>query len=385
MTQAEFRALFEKYTSEELSGEEFRALWETLSQETHGGDWRQAVDEMLHSGDLPDLSDAAKGQAILEKILQHPAKRATIRPWRAWAAAAAVILMLGAGFFWRQARNTPDNPGLVKEISDIGPGGNGAVLTLANGSTLVLDSLGNGPVATQQGSQAVLQNGQLVYEPSGEETAGLSYNTMRTPNGRQFRLQLPDGTLVWLNAASSIRYPVAFSGKERRVEVSGEAYFEVKENATMPFIVEAGGRAEIMVLGTHFNVNAYDDEPTLSATLLQGRVRVTAGGELVELKPGQQAQVRQGQRMKMVNDANLDKAVAWKNGTFNFEGSDLREIMRQLERWYDIKVVYEKDIPHTEYFGEISKRNNLQGVLKILEKSEVRFRLENNNTLVVTR
>lgn len=360
-------------------------MWETLSQETHGGDWRQAVDEMLHSGDLPDLSDAAKGQAILEKILQHPAKRATIRPWRAWAAAAAVILMLGAGFFWRQARNTPDNPGLVKEISDIGPGGNGAVLTLANGSTLVLDSLGNGPVATQQGSQAVLQNGQLVYEPSGEETAGLSYNTMRTPNGRQFRLQLPDGTLVWLNAASSIRYPVAFSRKERRVEVSGEAYFEVKENAAMPFVVEAGGRAEIMVLGTHFNVNAYDDEPTLSATLLQGRVRVTAGGELVELKPGQQAQVRQGQRMKMVNDANLDKAVAWKNGTFNFEGSDLREIMRQLERWYDIKVVYEKDIPHTEYFGEISKRNNLQGVLKILEKSEVRFRLENNNTLVVTR
>ncbi|MBO9150769.1 FecR family protein [Chitinophaga sp. GCM10012297] len=385
MTQAEFRILFEKYRSEEISEEEFRALWETLADETQVEDWRKAIDDMLNDGAVPDLSDPAKGRAILEKILKRPAKHVTMRPWKTWAAAAALILMLGIGFLWRQASVAPNDPVLVKETSDIPPGGNGAILTLANGSTVVLDSLGNGLIAAQQGSQAILQNGQLEYEPSGGETAGLSYNTMRTPNGRQFRLKLPDGTLVWLNAASSIRYPVAFTGKERRVEVQGEAYFEVTENAQMPFIVDADHRTEITVLGTQFNVNAYDDEPTLNTTLLQGRVRITAAGKNVELKPGQQAQVSRDQQIKTANDANLDKAVAWKNGTFNFEGSNLREIMRQLERWYDIKVVYEKDIPPTEYFGEISKRNNLQGVLRILEKSEVRFRLENNNTLVVTR
>lgn len=369
--------------SEDISDEEFRALWETLADETHREDWQQAVDAMLHGGAVPDLSDPETGQAILEKILERPAKRVMIPSWRVWAAAAVLMLMLGAGFFWW--RTSPDRPLQVTETPDILPGRNGAVLTLADGSTVMLDSLENGLIATQQGARAMLQNGQLVYEPVGGQTGGPGYNIMHTPKGRQFRLKLPDGTLVWLNAASTVRYPVVFTGKERRVEVQGEAYFEVAENAAMPFVVEAGQRAEITVLGTHFNVNAYEDEPTLNTTLLEGRVRVAAAGKKMELKPGQQAQISRQQEMNIVNDANLDKAVAWKNGTFNFEGSDLREIMRQLERWYDIKVVYEKDIPHTEYFGEISKRNNLQGVLQILEKSEVHFRIENGNTLIVTR
>ena len=290
--------------------------------------------------------------------------------------------------------------------SEILPGREGAILTLANGLQVVLDSLGNGVIAAQYGSRVVLQNGQLAYDPTGEATGKMMYNTMTTPKGRQFSLVLPDGTKVWLNAASSLRYPTVFPGNERRVEVNGEAYFEVAKESARPFFVIINNKATVQVLGTSFNVNAYEDEASINTTLLEGSVKVavtpSAGMLLpavqsaVLLMPGQQAQIapvsgrsantnrspgRAG--IKLIKNADINKVMAWKNGAFNFDGVSLEEMMRQLERWYDIQVVYENGVPDIHFVGEMSRGVTLKGLIKGLEASEVHFRIEEGRRLVV--
>jgi len=190
---------------------------------------------------------------------------------------------------------------------------------------------------------------------------------------------LPDGTQVWLNAASSITYPVAFTGKQRNVKISREAYFEVMQDKEKPFVVEVDGGMPVEVLGTHFNVNSYTDEGAVKTTLLEGSVRV---GQGVVLKPGQQVWA-DGQRLSVRSNINMDKVMAWKNGLFNFEDASLQEVMRQLERWYDITVVYEGRIPDIQFEGEISRNINLSNLLRVLARAEVKFRLEEGRRLVV--
>jgi ferric-dicitrate binding protein FerR (iron transport regulator) len=241
-------------------------------------------------------------------------------------------------------------------------------------------------VALQGGATARIVNGALVYENNGNEVV---YNTMSTPKGRQFHLILPDGTTAWLNAASSIRYPTVFTGKERKVEVTGEVYFEVAQQPSAPFLVDVNHKLSIQVLGTHFNVKAYEDEHTIAATLLEGSIRVTGSPVIshqssVTLTPGQQARINNGQPdITVVNKADLDKAMAWKNGLFNFEDENLQEIMRQLERWYDIEVVYEKQAPGIYFVGEISRDIPLKDVLSFLETTGIRFRMEERKLTVL--
>jgi hypothetical protein len=272
--------------------------------------------------------------------------------------------------------------------NDIAPGKQGAILTLADGRTVVLDSLGNGVVASQGGTKVVLNNGRLAYNTEGAATAEPAYNTMTTPKGRQFQVTLPDGTKVWLNAASSLRYPTAFTGKERTVDVTGEAYFEVAPMLSgsgdrMPFIVKINDATQVQVLGTHFNINAYKDEATINTTLLEGSVRIVNGGEKAILRPGQQAQTGLSTRIKIVADANVEKVMAWKNGVFDFQDATLEEVMRQLQRWYDIDVVYEKGIPKLEFIGKMGRDLSLAEVLGGLQLSKVHFRLEEGRRLVV--
>jgi ferric-dicitrate binding protein FerR (iron transport regulator) len=289
---------------------------------------------------------------------------------------------------------------------DLPPGKNGAILTLADGSKVVLDSLGNGVVATQNGSKILLNNGQLAYSTSNnghpasgaaDSPAVITYNTMTTPKGRQFQLLLPDGTKIWLNAASSVRYPTRFTDMERKVQVTGEAYFEVAQNAKAPFVVTVDEQTEIQVLGTHFNINSYADETSINTTLLEGSVRVIHAGEKALLRLGQQAQVpvdkaaqTGGQpsetardHIKVLSNVNIDKVVAWKNGVFDFQDASLEEVMRQLERWYDIEVVYEKNIPKLEFFGRMGRDLTLSNVLRGLELSKVHFRMEGERRLVI--
>jgi transmembrane sensor len=281
---------------------------------------------------------------------------------------------------------------VVSNPIHIAPGKSGAVLTLADGSQLVLDSMGNGMVATQNGTQVLLKGGELAYAPAGSVSGEIAYNTMTTPKGRQFQLTLPDGTRVWLNAASSLRFPTAFGGNERLVSVTGEAYFEVARNNKQPFKVNVNGKATVEVLGTQFNVNAYDNESSIQTTLLNGSVRVSDAkttASAVVLKPGQQARMANdlnqatANNIKLVNDVDINKVMSWKNGLFDFEGASLSEVMRQIERWYDIEVVYEKGIPNVEFEGKMTKDVPLKDLLTMLDRSDVHFRIENRKLIVL--
>jgi ferric-dicitrate binding protein FerR (iron transport regulator) len=213
----------------------------------------------------------------------------------------------------------------------------------------------------------------------------MQYNTMSTPKGRQYHLTLPDGTKVWLNAASSIKYPTVFSGNERSVQVSGEAYFEVAKNSSQPFRVAVDNGMKIDVLGTSFNVNAYEDDDNSYTTLIDGAVRVTAAeaGNSMILKPAQQAVQAPGSVLSVNSNVDIEKVMAWKNGVFNFENASLADVMKEIERWYDIDVVYKNGIPDIKFWGKITKDVSLSGILIALEKTKVHFKLENNRTLVV--
>lgn len=318
---------------------------------------------------LPEL-ETQPDKPLLQRIRDviRGQYRGTYRLRRWSAAAAAVLILAVAGIMLWKDKDTAD----LAQMEKIPPGKQGAILTLADGREVLLDSLNDGLVAEQSGANAMLGNGQLHYRYNGKTSNDIAYNTMTTPKGRQFRLQLPDGTEVWLNAASSIRFPTAFTGKTRSVSVSGEVYFKVAAKAGQPFTVDARGKALVEVLGTRFNINTYEDAKTLNTTLLEGAIRVNS----VVLKPGQQAQI--GQQLKVVDDANIEQAIAWTNGLFNFDNISLQEAMHQIERWYDIEVVYEDDdIPEIPFGGEIKRNLDLPDLLKLLESTNLTFSLEN--------
>jgi ferric-dicitrate binding protein FerR (iron transport regulator) len=245
--------------------------------------------------------------------------------------------------------------------------------------------MGNGVVAMQGNAEVKLNNGQLEYKKAHDaQGMSVSYNTMSTPKGRQFQVLLPDGTKVWLNAASSLRYPTAFTGKERRVEITGEAYFEVAKNAHLPFKVSINDHTAIEVLGTHFNVNAYDDESNINTTLLEGSVKVTSNKQVQMLTPGQQAQVNhESGSVKLVTKADVDEAMAWKNGNFSFNDASLPAVMRQLSRWYNIEIEYKGGIPAGTFSGEIGRSLTLDQVLKGLTRTKIRYTIEKDNKLLI--
>ncbi|WP_341837136.1 FecR domain-containing protein [Chitinophaga pollutisoli] len=317
-----------------------------------------------------------------------------LRLLRHWRMAAAVLLLIAAGTYLWYAGNTRKGMD-VAEVKEtiVMPGRNGAILTLSDGSQLVLDSLDNGVVARQQGANVVMNAGSIAYNHVGTGAGNVAFNTMTTPKGRQFHVTLPDGTGVWLNAASSLRYPTAFTGKERVVALTGEAYFEVAANAEMPFRVTINQNAAVEVLGTHFNVQAYGNEDSIETTLLEGAVRVVAGpaadkGNALRLKPGQQAKISRTASqeigpIRLVKEADLDKVMAWKNGTFNFEGQTLEAVMRQLERWYDIKVVFEGKGRDMKFFGKMDRNITLNELLSILSNNGLQYKLEGGKTLII--
>lgn len=240
----------------------------------------------------------------------------------------------------------------------------------------------------QNNAEVAMKDGQLVYTKAGGNNqvakTAITYNTMATPRGRQFQMKLPDGTEVWLNAGSSLKYPTAFIGKERRVEITGEAYFEVAKNPNMPFRVAINDHTDVEVLGTHFNVNAYNDESSINTTLLEGIVKVHFNSQDQLLKPGQQSQVfNTTDKVKLVSDADVNAAVAWKNGSFSFNNATLTDLMRQLSRWYDIDVEYKGAIPADTFSGEIDRTLTLDQVLKGLTKTRIHYVIENNHKLII--
>lgn len=408
MDENKIKQLLQAFKAGELSEAE-NSEWDQLMGSSEA---RQVLQQLMETEMLSQQAsgdfDMKPWKPVLTRILRvdQPERTDTseapvhrIRTWL-WAAAAVLVLLAaGAVYLFTDKASTPP-PVLVNTEQEIGPGKDGAVLTLADGRQVVLDSLGNGIVAMEDGAQVTLKNGQLEYAQLESANKEVQYNTMTTPRGRQFMITLPDGTEVWLNAASSIRFPVEFNATERRVELSGEAFFHVKSMnlpafkgrpaIKVPFVVNVNKQLDVEVLGTQFNINAYSNEKAINTTLTEGvvRVRTTAtsdeASQTAMLLPGQQASVKNSGSKKInVLDAELDKVTAWKNGLFNFENVSLADAMLQLERWYDIDVVYEKAIPDIWFSGKISRETNLTGLLKILEKTGVQFRLEGRKLIVL--
>ncbi len=309
--------------------------------------------------------------------------------WKPAMAAASAIILVTAWYEW--LKPLPNNA-IVKNINpqkeiivnDIKPGVQKAVLTLSNGSQIILDSASSGLLAQQGNAKVVkLANGLIAYSSNGLETKGMVFNMMSTPNGGMYQLQLPDGTKVWLNSSSSIRYPTQFLARERRVEITGEAYFEVMKNTNSPFIVKINNNAEVKVLGTHFNINAYSNEAEIKTTLLEGAVSISQGNRTSVIKPGQQMQINKVGTFKLVSNADIEEAIAWKNGNFQFNSSDLDAVLRQAARWYDIEIVYSGNRrPDDRFSGRISRAVNLSTLLKWMQWSEVHFKLEGKKLII---
>lgn len=337
--------------------------------------------------------DAEATQADLAEIrlkLVRLANRENSGPiWYKIAAAAAILFILSAGSYFYLHTYNRSVKGLTKAVAkiDVAPGKNTATLTLANGRKIVLAKELKGKVAEEAGISIHKDaDGQLVYEID-KDAAGLkhdngpqnkTYNTLSTANGEQYQVNLPDGTKVWLNAASSLKYTSSFAGlSERRVELTGEAYFEVAKDKLHPFIVKTQDE-EVKVLGTHFNINSYENEPVERTTLLEGSVSIN---NKTVLKPGQQSIVLNKDNIK-VQDADLEMATAWKNGYFIFKEVPLQTIMRQISRWYDIEIIYHGALTSDTFNGEIDRKANLSRILKILEKGGVEFKLDGKKLIV---
>lgn len=387
MTPEAVQQLLDRYVSEELSRGEFVALWQTLSQEEHRGLWEQQLDQLFRTGEYDELADPVQQQAMLRKILLGTTELAPVRRMSSkrtwWAAASIAIILAVCGYLWfASEKQSLDISRKTTPSRDAAPGKNGAVLTLADGSQVVLDSMKNGLVATQNGTKVTLHNNEISYAPENADKKEIVYNTLSTPRGRMFHVQLPDGTEVWLNAASSIRYPIAFTGAERKVAISGEAYFEVAKNPKLPFVVDVDKKIKVQVIGTHFNINAYSDEPKISTTLLEGSVKVVNEEEAVILTPGQQAQVT-GAQMKVINGVDLSVSIAWKDGKFRFNHTPLNEILRQFARWYDVEIIYEGKVPDFVLSGGIKRYFTLSEALLTLTEMGLRYRIEGKQLIVM--
>lgn len=402
------RELFQKLVNDRCTDSELEALFKLLEHPQHEQAFRSLLEEHWDTADfsrqeiggekrrrmLAELTRRIGETELPATILriekfspddseahQQPAARGSFLRVRAWLGYAASILALSGllYYFFIRSDNTLRRTGIetAAEIgSDVAPGGDKAILTLSDGRQIILDGAMDGVLAEEGNAEVVkLANGQIAYRAGNSSAAVPVYNTMSTPKGGQYRLSLPDGTKIWLNAASSVTYPVSFGGKERKIAIQGEVYLEVAEDRQRPFRVTVEG-TEIVVLGTKFNLNAYGNEEWMKTTLLEGSVRVLRDGRAETLRPGQQCLVNETGNLKLVEHADTDEAVAWKNGFFSFHQADIHTMMRQLERWYDIEVHYEGRVPQREFEGELERGLQLSEMLKILDKLGVGFRLE---------
>jgi transmembrane sensor len=306
----------------------------------------------------------------------------TKRPIRWIAAAAILILLLAGAAWWFETRHAGNTPAVARK-QDLPPGGNKAVLTLSNGQKIILDSAKDGSLAIQNNTVVNKRHsGELEYEArQGRSPSPEIYNTLTTPRGGQYLLTLPDGSRIWLNAASSVRYPTAFNGKRRSVDITGEAYLEIARDPHSPFIVHAGGQS-VEVLGTGFNVNAYSDETATATTLIEGSVRVDGGNTRVIVKPGEQASTTEGGAGIRVARADPEAVLAWKNGQFEFSHTDIASILRQIARWYDVTIIYKGNAPKIAIYGEAPRNLNLSEIVKVLALSGVHCEIDGKDLIV---
>jgi hypothetical protein len=358
-TQQRLKELFQKQLDASISAEEQLEMFALSNEPGLQSVFHELMDEAWH-----DLEASRPQPAIYHPLVK--------RPWFRIAAAAAILTAVLGSWLWLSApadnRSKKESHSFI--TNDIPPGKEGAILTVKEGNMLQVN-----------GIELEVKNGQLLYLQQNNNA--IAWHTMSTPKGRQFQLQLPDGSQVWLNAASSIRYPSSFTGNERKVEITGEAYLEITKDKSKPFIVTTA-RQKVEVTGTRFNINAYSDEDQERTTLLEGGVKVAGSNatNTASLLPGQQA-LTDGNAVT-VKVADVDEVMAWKNGFFHFVNADVPTVMRQLQRWYNIEVSYEGKIPVREFQGKMQRDLNLSELLSLLEKADLHVRMEGDKKLVVT-
>lgn len=376
MRAADYEKLLDQYKAGNCTEEEiaFIESWYLVYQE---GTLHEDLSLADREADLDEVRNAL--------ALEYPKPR-QVRLWPKLVAAAAILIVFGAGLYFYLDKNNPTVPVYANDIPSKGK--NTATLTLANGEKIELSEVRIGKLADQAGIQiSKTKDGQLIYEVKEEANAPANkWNTLSTAKGETYMVRLPDGTKVWLNNASALKYPATFSNlKKRSVELNGEAYFEVAKDQRHPFVVKTAEQ-EVEVLGTHFNINSYTDENSTRTTLLEGAVKVSLVNGILSkvIKPGEE--VLNIQQQLQVRPANLKDAVAWRLGYFRFNNETLESIMRQVSRWYDVEVVYEgnqKELASLTFWGIVSKEKNVSEVLKMIERAEkVKFKI-NGRTITV--
>jgi transmembrane sensor len=385
MEKRKFLLLLKKYRTGKASEQEesYLAAYYNLFEA------KPDITEMLSPEEKDFLKDQIKAglKKKIELHQQKPVAKTYKLYYRLTAAAVVLIAFSVVLLFYAQKDNGNIFAAFRHIPNDIAPGGNKAILTLANGNQIILTNAKNGLLAQQGGTQInKTANGQIIYNVAqavkGTDTA---FNTITTPRGGQYIVVLPDSSRVYLDASSSLRFPAAFSGKLRTVMLTGEAYFEVAHNKNMPFHVITKGQT-VEVLGTHFNINAYNDERDIKTTLLEGSVRVSTEGSMALLMPGEQSQisgsVTAGKSITVIRYANTDEAVAWKNGFFQFENADIKTIMRQFARWYNVDVVFEGNVQDRLFSGEIHRSLTVLQALDLLNYANVHFNIDGKKIIV---
>jgi transmembrane sensor len=384
--------LLHKHLQNNITPAEEQELMQYVKSEEFDEVFKQKISEYWQAGEGDTSLPEDRKTVVLDKILcsEHSVtqllQKTTAPPNRRFkkvaTGALALLLLTGGSFFFLQKQTTPFSPpSIVNQLKkDVPPGKTGAILTLADGSTIVLDSAKQGALAKQSGTRIVkTATGALTYDVTElPASAEIAWNTITTPRGAQYEIVLPDGTHVWLNAATTLKYPVAFpQGADRKVILSGEAYFEVSNSEQAPFKVAVSSHnndGNVTVLGTRFNIMAYEDESAVRTTLLEGAVMVSRAGNSKKLTPGQQAIFpSEAAHTILVENTDTEIAIAWKKGFFRFDQRRLPAIMRQISRWYDVDIAYEGKVPEIVFGGGIDKNLPLSRILNALEKYGIGF------------
>jgi transmembrane sensor len=380
MTEERLNYLFQRFFAKTLTEEERQEFFLFIRSEQGPESLKPLIDQAWTEYQ-PDIRmpDDVGGQ-IFREITTPPTPVRRLRTWLYAAAIAALLIASGGYLFFRYQAGPGVEQIAQQQDAAILPGSNKAILTLADGSTVTLDSSVNQVI--RQGNAAVYQQqGQLQYKTTAQQSTQTATNTLTTPRGSTFRVTLPDGTRVWLNSASSLQYPMAFNGGERVVTLRGQGYFEVMQNARQPFRVKANGM-EVTVLGTSFDIMAYADENAISTTLVDGAVKVTQGTAEATLKPGQQAVLNEKDALS-VHPVDVNQVIAWKTGFFEFANTDLATIMRQIARWYDVEVVFENTPSNERFLGRIGRDQPLSRILQLLEENGIQFRVTGKKIMVL--
>lgn len=383
VNQKDLNRMIKRYVDGTANAEEIlfiEAYYKHLDKEAN-------ILDQLKSEELETLGEIGF-QRVLANINQPTKNRKSI-PFYKYIAAAVVFIAFISGFLYFSKDNVIEPNKLIVKGNkiDVLPGVDKAILILSDGSKIVLDDAKNENIVEKAGLViSKTTDGQLLYKVSSTlpKSATIAYNTISTSKGNQYQILLPDGTKVWLNAASSLKYPEVFTGNERKVILSGEAYFEVAKNKDMPFIVQTRNQ-DVQVLGTHFNINSYSDEQSIKTTLLEGAIKVTNANFSKILKPGEQSLVENNGlgNINVIKNIDVDSEIAWKKGLFSFNNVALKTILIQLERWYDIKIDYQS-IPDKRYNGMVPRKSNLSEVLNMLELTgNISFKIEEGRRLKV--